>query len=67
MRKWNDIRAVRTGWLIQAGQRYYTGDARSPLERWAAFPQFAKVYQRKRWAHRMAARLGGQVIPLAES
>ena len=70
MRKQNGIHAIRTGWLIQAGPRYYTGDGRSQLECWTAFPQLAKVYRRKRWAHlmadtldelhAMAAQLGGE-------
>lgn len=52
-----------SGWIIKAGHRYYTGQPRSPVECWTAFPQLAKVYQRKRWAQTMAARLGGQAIP----
>lgn len=51
------------GWLVKAGQGYYTGNLRSALESWTVFPKFAKVYQRKRWAQTMADRLGGQVVP----
>lgn len=53
------------GWMIQAGQSYYTGNTRSPLETWSLFPKFAKVYKHKRWAQTIAARLGGQAV-LAE-
>ena len=67
MSKQNESWIMRSGWLIQAGPRYYTGDARTPLDSWTAFPQFAKVYQRKQWAQRMAVRLGGQVIGLPEA
>lgn len=50
-------------WIIKAGQRYYTGQPRSPVECWTAFPKLAKVYQRQRWAQIMATRLGGQAVP----
>jgi hypothetical protein len=46
------------GWLIKSGQGYYTGNRRSDLERWTAFPQRAKVYHRQGWAQKVA----GQVI-----
>ena len=49
------------GWLVKAGQGYYTGNLRSTLECWTAFPQLAKVYRRQRWAQTMAARLGGKL------
>ena len=52
-----------SGWLVKAGQGYYTGNLRSALESWTVFPKFAKVYQRKGWAQTMAERLGGQVVP----
>ena len=59
--------AQPSGWLVKAGQGYYTGNGRSALERWTGFPKFAKVYQRKRWAQTMAERLGGQVVPAPAS
>lgn len=54
-----------SGWMIQAGQSYYTGNPRSPLETWSPFPKFAKIYKHKRWAQTMATRVGGQAV-LAE-
>lgn len=54
---------VAAGWLIKTDQGYYTGKQRHVLERWTAFPQLAKVYQRQRWAQSMATRLGGQAVP----
>ncbi len=56
-----------SGWLIKAGEGYYTGQPRSAIECWTSFPQLAKVYQRQRWAHTMADRLGGQVVPALAS
>jgi hypothetical protein len=56
-----------SGWMIQVGQSYYTGNTRSPLETWSAFPKFAKVYTHKRWAQTIAARLGGQAVQAEKS
>jgi len=56
-----------SGWLVKAGEGYYTGNVRSALERWTGFPHFAKVYQRQRWAQTLADRFGGQVVPAPAS
>lgn len=56
---------VAAGWLVKTDQGYYTGQQRSAFERWTRFPKLAKVYQRQRWAQMMAARLGGQAVPLS--
>ncbi len=61
--KLNEPAPLALGWLVKAGSGYYTGNVRSAFECWTVFPQFAKVYQRKRWAQTMADRLGGQVVP----
>lgn len=64
MNKPSETSTVRSGWLVKASQRYYTGQPRA-FERWTPFPKFAKVYQRFRWAQTMAERLGGQAVPRA--
>jgi hypothetical protein len=56
-----------TGWLVQAGQHYYTGDVHNPLVTWSPFPKFAKVYKHQKRAQKAALRLGGQVVPVGSS
>jgi hypothetical protein len=60
----NIVKQPTDGWLVKTPQGYYTGHPRSALESWTAFPKLAKVYKRQRWAAKMAARLGGQAVPL---
>jgi hypothetical protein len=60
-----EAHAAPSGWLVKTGQGYYTDNGRSELERWTAFPRWAKVYHRQGWAQKVAARLAGQVIPVA--
>jgi hypothetical protein len=54
-----------TGWLVQSGQRYYTGELHNPLLQWSPFLKFAKVYKHQKWAQKAALRLGGQAVPRA--
>lgn len=54
-------------WVVHVQGRYYTGSGRSPLERWTAFPKFAKRYRRQAWAQKIAAQLGGQAVAVANS
>jgi hypothetical protein len=62
-----EVNGTPSGWLVKTGQGYYTGNGHSSLEMWTVFPQWAKVYHRQGWAQKVAARLAGQVIPIAVS
>jgi hypothetical protein len=60
-----EAKGAPSGWLVKTRQGYYTGNRRSELESWTTFPRWAKVYHRQGWAQKVAARLAGQVIPVA--
>jgi hypothetical protein len=64
--KQNEQGALSNGWVIQTDQGYYTGNGRSQIERWTAFPKWAKVYTRKGWAQKIVEQVGGQVVPVEE-
>jgi hypothetical protein len=55
------------GWIVLSARGYHTGNMRTPIDVWTPFQKFAKVYKHRRWAQKLAARLGGQVIPVEQA